>query len=175
MMLNESLQSRSDIIPTRIVSFHHGPTILSTTLVLRCTLSCHTNVLRTRTGAPSLPTPNARAGPQDIENYDFSRRTPPELNAFFQPWLFFGCLAQMLKTGGVQIDANDFIATKSSTEKLLRYLLSGNRSGRHPRTFQRHADATLCRVMQQTKDVVTSDAGSPSYAIATSTPFALPA
>ncbi|KAI6043829.1 hypothetical protein EDC04DRAFT_2647767 [Pisolithus marmoratus] len=159
MMLNESLQSRSDIISTRIVSFHHGS---------------HTNVLRTTTGAPSLPTPNARAGPQDIENYDFSRRTP-ELNAFFQPWLFFGCLAQVLKTGGVQTDANDFIATKSSTEKLLRYLLGGNRSGRHPRTFQRHADATLCRVMHQTKDVVTSDAGSPSYTIITPTPFALPA
>ncbi|KAI5992618.1 hypothetical protein EDC04DRAFT_2809027, partial [Pisolithus marmoratus] len=149
-------------------------TILSTLLVLYLTLSRHTYAVKTTTEATTLPTWNARAGPQDIENYDFSRRTP-ELNAFFQPWLFFGCLAQVLKTGGVQIDANDFIATKSSTEKLLRYLLGGNRSGRHPRTFQRHADATLCRAMHQTRDVVMSDARSPSYAIVTSTPFALPA
>ncbi|KAI6043804.1 hypothetical protein EDC04DRAFT_2647255 [Pisolithus marmoratus] len=138
-------------------------TILSTPLVLRCTLSCHTNALRTTTGVPSLPTPNARAGLQDIGNYGSSQRTPPELNAFFQPRLFFGCLTQVLKTGGVQIGANDFIDTNA------------NGSGRRPRTFQRHADATLCKVMHTTKDVVTSDAGSPSYVIVTPMPFALPA
>ncbi|KAI5994631.1 hypothetical protein EDC04DRAFT_3096758 [Pisolithus marmoratus] len=59
--------------------------------------------------------PERKGWAQDIEHYDFGRRTPPELNAFFQTWLFFGCLTEVLKAGGAQLDTNDFIDTKSNT------------------------------------------------------------
>ncbi|KAI5990031.1 hypothetical protein F5J12DRAFT_748042, partial [Pisolithus orientalis] len=59
--------------------------------------------------------PERKGWARDIEDYDFSRRTPAELNAFFQAWLFFGCLTEILKAGGLQVDTNDFIDTKSNT------------------------------------------------------------
>ncbi|KAG2064759.1 hypothetical protein BDR04DRAFT_1109610 [Suillus decipiens] len=59
--------------------------------------------------------PERKGWAKDIESNDFSRRSPSETNAFFQTWLFFGCLTEVLKAGGVNVDTNDFIDIKSNT------------------------------------------------------------
>lgn len=59
--------------------------------------------------------PERKGWAKDIESNDFGRRSPSETNAFFQTWLFFGCLTEVLKAGGVKVDTNDFIEMKSNT------------------------------------------------------------
>ncbi|KAI5990026.1 hypothetical protein F5J12DRAFT_863356 [Pisolithus orientalis] len=66
-------------------------------------------------GGDFLTYPERKGWTKDIEDYDFSRRTPAELNAFFQTWLFFGCLTEVLKAGRLQVDMSDFIDTTSNT------------------------------------------------------------
>ncbi|KAG2064775.1 hypothetical protein BDR04DRAFT_1122343 [Suillus decipiens] len=66
-------------------------------------------------GGDFLTYPERKGWAKDIESNDFSRRSPSETNAFFQTWLFFGCLTEVLKAGGVKVDTNDFIDMKSNT------------------------------------------------------------
>ncbi|KAG2068779.1 hypothetical protein BDR04DRAFT_1102676 [Suillus decipiens] len=70
--------------------------------------------------------PERKGWAKNIESNDFSRRSPSETNAFFQTWLFFGCLTEVLKAGGVKVDTNEFIDIKSNTvtTKKLQQLIS---------------------------------------------------
>ncbi|KAI6094437.1 hypothetical protein EDD17DRAFT_1768587 [Pisolithus thermaeus] len=63
--------------------------------------------------------PGRKGWAEDIENYDFSRRTRAELNAFFQTWLFFGCLTEVPKVGGVQSVARDCDSNALRTTRLI--------------------------------------------------------
>ncbi|KIJ36887.1 hypothetical protein M422DRAFT_260755 [Sphaerobolus stellatus SS14] len=46
-------------------------------------------------------------------------RTPKELNAFFQTWLFFGCLITVFRCVGVNVKSSDFIYVDRDGKKVI--------------------------------------------------------
>ncbi|KIJ24594.1 hypothetical protein M422DRAFT_56349 [Sphaerobolus stellatus SS14] len=66
-------------------------------------------------GDDFLTYPERKGWDKDIANNDFGRRSSTELDAFFQTWLFFGCLTEVLKVGKVEVYVNDFIDRETNT------------------------------------------------------------
>jgi hypothetical protein len=69
---------------------------------------------------------------------DYGGHTKEEVNAFFQTWLFFGCLITIFRSVGVEVQTADFICTTDdgnkwiTTAKLLEFLQqwrTGSRKG----------------------------------------------
>src|SRR5438034_8402628 len=53
------------------------------------------------------------------EENGFGRRTPEEVNAFFQTWLFFGCLIRVFRSVGVKAKSSDFIRMREDGKKFI--------------------------------------------------------
>jgi hypothetical protein len=60
-----------------------------------------------------------RKGWTEAELKGKGQRTPEEINAFFQTWLFFGCLARVFRSVGVKTKPSDFIRVGKDGKKFL--------------------------------------------------------
>lgn len=66
-------------------------------------------------GGDFMTYPERKGWSKDLANDALGGRTPAELDAFLQTWLFFGCAIEVLKAGGVRVSADDFIDRSNGT------------------------------------------------------------